>query len=229
MEYIYGKLNKEVELAEYRGISTDTAIVTVDNSDHTIQVEILGGGSSVKGNFLPYDKEIKLADYELETLYKNLKLANYLDTNAIIKEKEQQTLVGNLDINGKLSAKGILNLDSSKSNGIKFNNYTTDTSAKIYITKDGQLRYVSNTNNAATDFQVLTSGALITNMFTYYNGSSLASRHILPSDIYTNNYGIADITESRQITTKEYVDKATRRNTNYGIVSSYTDFSKVTA
>lgn len=48
-DYLYGKLNTELELAEYTGKETGTANVEIDNSDHTIEV-------NVKGLPIPEDK-----------------------------------------------------------------------------------------------------------------------------------------------------------------------------
>lgn len=39
-DYLYGKLNKELELAEYTGKESDTASVEIDNNKHTIKVDI---------------------------------------------------------------------------------------------------------------------------------------------------------------------------------------------
>lgn len=38
--YLYGKLNKELELATYEGLKTDTTETTVDNTDMTIAVDV---------------------------------------------------------------------------------------------------------------------------------------------------------------------------------------------
>ena len=40
MDYLYGKLNKEVEKVLYKGLETETANVIVDNITDTIAVEI---------------------------------------------------------------------------------------------------------------------------------------------------------------------------------------------
>ena len=42
MDYIYGKLNQEVEKLKYKGKVTDTASVHVDNRNGTISVDVLG-------------------------------------------------------------------------------------------------------------------------------------------------------------------------------------------
>ena len=63
MDYIYGKLNQKAQLTEYRGLSTDSSTVVVDNTNKTIRVDFtgsimgsLGGGKintiSVNGNKL---------------------------------------------------------------------------------------------------------------------------------------------------------------------------------
>lgn len=40
MDYIYGKLNEKVKVGVYNGINTSTANTTVDNKQHTIQVDV---------------------------------------------------------------------------------------------------------------------------------------------------------------------------------------------
>lgn len=40
MDYLYGKLNKEIEKAYYEGLTTETAKVTVDNINSTIKVDV---------------------------------------------------------------------------------------------------------------------------------------------------------------------------------------------
>lgn len=40
LDYLYGKLNKEVEYLQYKGENTQTAAVTVDNETNTIQVDV---------------------------------------------------------------------------------------------------------------------------------------------------------------------------------------------
>ena len=40
MDYIYGKLNQEVEKLKYKGKVTDTATVNVDNKNGTISVDV---------------------------------------------------------------------------------------------------------------------------------------------------------------------------------------------
>lgn len=42
MDYIYGKLNQEVEKLKYKGKATDTASVYVDNRNGTISVDVSG-------------------------------------------------------------------------------------------------------------------------------------------------------------------------------------------
>ena len=42
MDYIYGKLNQEVEKLKYKGKVTDTASVHVDNRNSTISVDVSG-------------------------------------------------------------------------------------------------------------------------------------------------------------------------------------------
>jgi hypothetical protein len=40
MDYLYGKLNNEIEKVYYEGKDTDTASVTVDNKKCTISVNV---------------------------------------------------------------------------------------------------------------------------------------------------------------------------------------------
>lgn len=40
MNYLYGKLNEQVYIDTYTGQETDTATVTVNNSDNTISVDV---------------------------------------------------------------------------------------------------------------------------------------------------------------------------------------------
>ena len=40
MDYIYGKLNQQVEKLKYKGKKTDTATVNVDNKNGTISVDV---------------------------------------------------------------------------------------------------------------------------------------------------------------------------------------------
>lgn len=66
MDYIYGKLNQKAQLTEYRGLSTESSTVVVDNTNKTIRVDFTGstigslsGGKintiSVNGNKLNID------------------------------------------------------------------------------------------------------------------------------------------------------------------------------
>lgn len=43
MDYLYGKLNKEVEKSIYHGVNTETAEITIDNANMTISVDVKGG------------------------------------------------------------------------------------------------------------------------------------------------------------------------------------------
>lgn len=40
MDYIYGKLNQQVEKLKYKGKKTDTATVNIDNKNGTISVDV---------------------------------------------------------------------------------------------------------------------------------------------------------------------------------------------
>ena len=41
MNYLYGKLNKELEYVKYSGEDTDTVNITVDNTDNIIKADIV--------------------------------------------------------------------------------------------------------------------------------------------------------------------------------------------
>ena len=41
MNYLYGKLNKELEYVKYSGEDTDTVNITVDNTDNTIKADVV--------------------------------------------------------------------------------------------------------------------------------------------------------------------------------------------
>ena len=41
MDYLYGKLNREVEKVLYKGLTTETAEVIVNNVDSTISVNVI--------------------------------------------------------------------------------------------------------------------------------------------------------------------------------------------
>lgn len=84
MDYIYGKLNEKVKLTEYRGLSTDTSTVIVDNANKTIRVDFTGsiissagGGKiasvSVNGNKLTIDDN---KNVDISIPYATSQLAN---------------------------------------------------------------------------------------------------------------------------------------------------------
>ena len=82
---IYGKLNRDTILAEYKGLSTKTAVVNVDNSNYTISVDVLGGisGNSSLTNALLYTQQF-LTDSQINQVYQNLNLKDYLNKNIIL-------------------------------------------------------------------------------------------------------------------------------------------------
>lgn len=93
MDYIYGKLNQKAQLTEYRGLSTDSSTVVVDNTNKTIRVDFtgsimgsLGGGKintiSVNGDKLNIDDK---KNVDITIPYTTSQLTNDADfvTNAV--------------------------------------------------------------------------------------------------------------------------------------------------
>jgi hypothetical protein len=117
MEFLYGKLNKQVELVNYKGLSTSTAQVSIDNENNTIKVDVIGGvgeGGSAEGALF-YNKNQVLNDIQLKQLYSNFKLLKYLDTNSLLQVKENQEITGNLKVKGSLtSTDNYLVIDNQK-------------------------------------------------------------------------------------------------------------------
>lgn len=231
MEYIYGKLIKEVELAEYKGLSTPSIHVSVDNKNHTISAELLSdipAGGSSKDSLLVTKQS--LTDEEIKQVYSNLNLNEYLNKYTILTNKESQSVSGDFRVNGLLSTKGryiYVNsnnfpLGEKETAGLLIKNWKNDYDARIYVNSNGEL-YFSNGN---INQQLLTKENMTFGKFTYFNGQALSTKDILPSDINTLNYLPK---AGKDLTTKDYVDKSVRQNTNYGIVASYDAFSKVTA
>jgi hypothetical protein len=94
--------------------------------------------------------------------------------------------------------------------------------AKIYMTNKGELRF----DTGVFDQQILTKHPDISyNKFTYYNGQSLASRDIRPTDIYTKDY---EPTNSYDIATKAYTEKAAKEKTTYRVVENREAFNSLT-
>ena len=83
MDYIYGKLNQEVEKLKYKGKVTDTASVYVDNRNGTISVDVLG----------VYSKEE--VNKKLEELYD--KISEESEENIDIINKKFDTLEKDID------------------------------------------------------------------------------------------------------------------------------------
>lgn len=218
MEFLYGKLNKEVELQEYKGSNTDTISLYVDNTTHTITANYIGSQSSSNSdNVLVIDKDQLLTNEQLAQVYKNIELDDYISTKSILKEKENQTITGNLKIDGILNTDRLITSDN-----IIFKNYNNNYNAELYVDEKGNLIFTNYTSTR----KLLGADNLVSNKFVYYNGEYLTTRYIQPTDILTTNYTPE---KSKDLATKEYTDKVVRTNGNYGIVSTYDDFMTVTA
>lgn len=95
MDYLYGKLNKLVERQEYKGLTTDTAEVTVDNANNTIAVDV---------KYLPTYYE-ELLD-EIQTALSNLSNISNGEPEGSIQQKgskalgENDTALGTENITG---------------------------------------------------------------------------------------------------------------------------------
>lgn len=83
MDYIYGKLNQEVEKLKYKGKVTDTASVYVDNKNGTISVDVSG---------VYYKEEV---NKKLEELYD--KISEESEENIDIVNKKFDTLEKDID------------------------------------------------------------------------------------------------------------------------------------
>ena len=83
MDYIYGKLNQEVEKLKYKGKVTDTASVYVDNRNGTISVDVSGVYSREEVN------------QKLEELYD--KISEESEENIDIINKKFDTLEKDID------------------------------------------------------------------------------------------------------------------------------------
>ena len=83
MDYIYGKLNQEVEKLKYKGKVTDTASVYVDNRNGTISVDVSG----------VYSKEE--VNKKLEELYD--KISEESEENIDIVNKKFDALEKDID------------------------------------------------------------------------------------------------------------------------------------
>lgn len=95
MDYLYGKLNKLVERQEYKGKTTDTAEVTVDNANNTIAVDV---------KYLPKYYEELLN--EIQTALNNLSNISNGEPEGSIQQKgskaigENDTALGTENITG---------------------------------------------------------------------------------------------------------------------------------
>lgn len=101
-ENIYGKLNKKIETLYYEGLESDTAIVTVDNNNKTIKVDVTDAGDLKER----LDKEIAdrtEADKEL-----NQKISNETTAREVADTKINQS-IGNINTS-------IININSSIDN-----------------------------------------------------------------------------------------------------------------
>ena len=83
MDYIYGKLNREVEKLKYKGKVTDTASGEVDSRNGTISVDVLGVYSREEVN------------KKLEELYN--KISEESEENIDIINKKFDTLETDID------------------------------------------------------------------------------------------------------------------------------------
>lgn len=231
MDYIYGRLNKEVELQEYKGLSTKTIRTIVDNSNHTISAELLVNNDLIDvSEFLSFKKKQNLDENQLKTVRDNIGLKKYLDDEVILQNKLSQMINGDLLVNNNLRTRGryiSVNINNTalakdETAGLYIKNYFNDLDARVYITDDGHLRF----DNEMQDRELVTSNKLQYNKFTYYDGYSLTSRDILPKDINTKNYfPSSDI----DLVTKQYVDRSMRQNMNYAIVANEEEFNRLNA
>lgn len=214
-EYLYGKLNKLVEQAEYKGSTTSTARVNVDNTKHEISVDVLNPVNQDLTGALLYNKEQDLNNAQINQVHSNLKLNDFINNNAIVPNKSNQTISGDLQISGKLTTKSLTVSDNS----IVIEKYDEENDAIIYVTSNGILKY----NNGKLNQAVVTlSDGIKADKFLKYNGETVISEDIYPKDINTKNYTPKNTTD---ITTKDYVDKAVRKDTNYSIVETFNDFN----
>lgn len=221
MEFIYGKLNNEIELAEYHGLSTSTADVDIDQTNHTISVNVKNSPSSISDALL-FTKQY-LNSAQINQVYSNLNLLDYLNKNIILIDKVSQNVTGDFRVNGLLSTNNsFIELNNSgnilNSNaGLKIKNWSKGKDAQLYINQSGSLKY----NNGIVDQYVLTRTNMDYNKFTYFNGQNLSTRAIKPTDIDTKSYTPATNTD---LTTRLYVDNAVIRNGNYRIVDTVEDY-----
>ena len=214
-EYLYGKLNKLVEQVEYKGSTTSTARVNVDNTNHEISVDVLNPVNQDLTGAILYNKKQDLNDAQINQVHSNLKLNDFINSNAIVPNKSNQTISGDLQISGKLTTKSL----TMGNNSIVIEKYDEENDAIIYITSDGILKY----NNGKLNQAIVTlSDGIKVNKFLKYNGETVISEDIYPKDINTKDYTPKNTTD---ITTKDYVDRAVRKDTNYSIVETFNDLN----
>ena len=230
MDYIYGKLNNETLLAEYTGITTQTARTIIDNKKHTIQVEVLGGTSSDTGA-LSFNKQQDLSNTQLNVVRDNIKLDNYINNHTILKNSPEQLINGSLGISGnlytnKLISNGLITLNKNGSNskiGLLFNNYTNGKNATLTVDELGDLKFI----NESGERTVMFNSGLDTNKFVKFDGNSLTSTDIEIADInisedYEPVYGT-------DLVTKKYIENAIKYNSTYKIIQNVDDINYIDA
>lgn len=222
MEYIYGKLNKQLEQSVYKGINTDTASITIDNKEKTIKVDVLGGTGGSTDGFLSFNTQQQLTTGQLANLYANIKLNEYIkNTDAVLLNgRVNQTIKSNILIDGSFNvSSNYLSVNANKnSGGIYVKNWSDNKDALIYVNDKGELRFNCDVSNQSSDEILLTSSNIIANKFTYYTGYGLSTRDIRPNDISADKTYTP--TGDYQLTNKYYVDQVVRRQGNFTITTS---------
>lgn len=223
MEFIYGKLNKDLELVEYQGLSTPTARVEIDNNEHTIKVNVLNSPNQLSTNTLVHTKQY-LSDGQINQVYSNLKLLDYLNKNTILVDKESQNVTGDFRVDGKLTTSNqyitINNSDKviEDNAGLKILNWNKNKNAFIYVNKNGELKY----SNDVLDSSILLGSNLSYNKFTYFDGQTLSTRSITVNDIDLSNY---KPNSSQDLVTKTYADTIVKSKSNYRVFETMEDLS----
>ena len=151
MNYIYGEVNQKVEKNTYKGISTPTADVVIDNSNNTIAVNAHADTSYVE-NLI--NKSIDTLDYKDSSHKNNTFVKDVQQENGLISAKYASISLEDLPT---LSIDNIINLraalekkqDSLEFKGDKASGIITDNYLKDQLaTLEGALRYLgeSSTN-----------------------------------------------------------------------------------
>ena len=151
MNYIYGEVNQKVEKNTYKGISTPTADVVIDNSSNTIAVNAHADTSYVE-NLI--NKSIDTLDYKDSSHKNNTFVKDVQQENGLISAKYAPISLEDLPT---LSIDNIINLraalekkqDSLEFKGDKASGIITDNYLKDQLaTLEGALRYLgeSSTN-----------------------------------------------------------------------------------